>query len=30
MPLGLQLLGGIGEDEALGEVAQWFHAQSAE
>jgi Asp-tRNA(Asn)/Glu-tRNA(Gln) amidotransferase A subunit family amidase len=25
MPLGLQLLGRIGEDKALAEIAQWFH-----
>jgi len=24
MPLGLQLLGRIGEDKALAEVAEWF------
>ena len=28
MPLGLQLLGKIGEDKALAEVAQWLHARS--
>jgi len=28
MPLGLQLLGRIGEDKALADVAQWFHARS--
>ena len=28
MPLGLQLLGRIGEDQALAGVAQWFHARS--
>ena len=30
MPLGLQLLGRIGEDKALSEVAQWFHSTYAQ